>query len=79
MIKQCEHARVKKEILKSVESYTTEKATCMYGIWLLVGLVRSLNVIFLIASSCGDFSDLTRPTTNNITYLNRLFLWYMSL
>ena len=40
------------------------------GIWLLVGLVRSLQsshkIGFFSASLCEDFSDLIRPTSNHI-------------
>ena len=42
----------------------------IYGIWLLVGLVRSPSSShkrdFFSASLCEDFSDITIPTSNHI-------------
>ena len=50
-------------------SYTPENALCIYSIWLLVGLVRSLLSSqkrgFFGASLCEDFSDLTSPISNH--------------
>ena len=55
----------KKEFLKSI---TCNRASYMY--WLLVGLVRSLRSSHKEALKkpllCEDYSDLTRPTNNQI-------------
>ena len=41
---------------------------CISGVWLSVGLVRSMfsKIGFFRASFCDDFRDLTSPTSNHI-------------